>query len=278
MPLDLFVLFSSAASLLGSPGPRQLRRRERLPRRPGPSPPLGKAAGAERQLGFLGRGGHGGAAKRCRRPALVGGRHRLDRARARPAHAGAADRRRSARRAGVLPIDWPKFFERIPGGQRAGLAARRSPATPAPPFRPPTPVRYLLEELKPPRPPSGCELALTHIRQQAARVLAIDDANLPDPRRTLNELGFDSLTGVEFANRVGRSIGQQINPALLVRLSHAGEPGRLRGARHAPPGRAASEAGLPLPRCAGRRGRRRCNGNRRWPTSKACRKRKWTPW
>jgi hypothetical protein len=28
-------------------------------------------------------------------------------------------------------------------------------------------------------------------------------------------LGFDSLTGVEFANRVGRSIGQHINPSLL---------------------------------------------------------------
>ncbi len=46
-------------------------------------------------------------------------------------------------------------------------------------------------------------------------MLAIDEANLPDPRRTLNELGFDSLTAVEFANRVGRSIGQHLNPALL---------------------------------------------------------------
>ena len=43
----------------------------------------------------------------------------------------------------------------------------------------------------------------------------MDESNLPDPRRTLNELGFDSLTAVEFANRVGRSIGQHLNPALL---------------------------------------------------------------
>ena len=56
---------------------------------------------------------------------------------------------------------------------------------------------------------------MTSLRQQAARVLAMDDANLPDPRRTLNELGFDSLTGVEFCNRVGRSIGQQLNPTVL---------------------------------------------------------------
>ena len=43
----------------------------------------------------------------------------------------------------------------------------------------------------------------------------MDEANLPDPRRTLNELGFDSLTAVEFCNRVGRSIGQHLNPAVL---------------------------------------------------------------
>ena len=54
-----------------------------------------------------------------------------------------------------------------------------------------------------------------HISKQAARVLAIDEANLPDPHRTLNEVGFDSLTGVEFVNRVGRSVGQQFNPAML---------------------------------------------------------------
>src|SRR5208337_4687637 len=39
--------------------------------------------------------------------------------------------------------------------------------------------------------------------------------HLPDPRRTLNELGFDSLTAVEFCNRVSRSIGQRLNPTVL---------------------------------------------------------------
>ncbi len=56
---------------------------------------------------------------------------------------------------------------------------------------------------------------MASLRQQAARVLAMDDAHLPDPRRTLNELGFDSLTGVEFCNRVSRSIGQRLNPTVL---------------------------------------------------------------
>jgi acyl carrier protein len=56
---------------------------------------------------------------------------------------------------------------------------------------------------------------LTYIRQQAARVLALEETELPDPRRPLNELGFDSLTAVEFCNRAGRAVGQHINPTLL---------------------------------------------------------------
>jgi hypothetical protein len=73
----------------------------------------------------------------------------------------------------------------------------------------------LLEELKDAMPAERFAFAVTHLQKQAAKVLAMDGGNLPDPRRTLNELGFDSLTGVEFTNRVGRSIGQTINPALL---------------------------------------------------------------
>jgi len=115
---------------------------------------------------------------------------------------------------GVLPIDWPKFFERIPpGSEPAWLAemARDARSVVLPGESRPA----LLEELKNVTPAERFELALTHIRKQAARVLAIDDADLPDPRRTLNELGFDSLTAVEFANRVGRSIGQHLKPAML---------------------------------------------------------------
>jgi len=38
------------------------------------------------------------------------------------------------------------------------------------------------------------EMATTFLRQQAARVLAVDETQLPNARRPLNELGFDSLT------------------------------------------------------------------------------------
>jgi len=114
----------------------------------------------------------------------------------------------------VLPIDWPKFFDRIPAGsepawltEMARAARSAAPADHGPPV--------LLEKLQSVTPGERLELTVTDLRQQAARVLGMDDAHLPDPRRTLNELGFDSLTGVEFCNRVSRSIGQRLNPAVL---------------------------------------------------------------
>jgi acyl carrier protein len=59
------------------------------------------------------------------------------------------------------------------------------------------------------------EIATTFLQRQAAQVLAMDESQLPDARRPLNELGFDSLTGVEFCNRVARAAGQHLNPTLL---------------------------------------------------------------
>jgi acyl transferase domain-containing protein len=117
--------------------------------------------------------------------------------------------------AAVLPIDWPKFFERIPAGTEppwlAVMAGAARTASPAAESGPPE----LLEKLASAEPAERMALTVASLRQQAARVLAMDDAHLPDPRRTLNELGFDSLTGVEFCNRISRSIGRRINPTVL---------------------------------------------------------------
>jgi acyl transferase domain-containing protein len=211
--LDLFVLFSSAAALLGAPGQGNYaaanafldalahqRRAEHLPA-------LSINWGSWSEAGMAARLSEAEG----RRLAAAGvGWIDIDRG-LRILEQLIADDRTQA---GVLPIDWPKFFERIPqGAEPAWLReiARDARETASPGDARPV----LLEELQKVTPSERLELALTFIRKQAARVLAIDDANLPDPRRTLNELGFDSLTGVEFANRVGRSIGQQINPALL---------------------------------------------------------------
>jgi len=212
-PVDVFVLFSSAAALLGSPGQGNyaaanafldaLAHHRRWEKRPA----LSVNWGAWSEVGM--------AAERidaeAERWSAAGigwiepaqGLHTLEEL--------LVDDRIQA---GVLPLYWPKFLSRIPpGGEPAWLAdiARDARMAAAPGAVAPT----LLEELNHVTPAERRELVLTYLRKHAARVLAMDDASLPDPRRTLNELGFDSLTAVEFASRVSLSIGQYLNPALL---------------------------------------------------------------
>ena len=168
--------------------------------------------------------------------------------------------------AGVLPIDWRKFFERIPAGSEPAwlldIAREARSADSAQESGPPV----LLEKLQSVTPAERLEVALTFIRQQAARVLAMDDANLPDPRRTLNEVGFDSLTGVEFCNRVGRSVGQHLNPAVLFDYPTLERLCRLRGPRRPANGVRVGSASAAGP--AGK-SRRTKPGSRRWPTWKS---------
>jgi len=210
-PLDMFVLFSSAAALLGSPGQGNyaaanafldaLAHHRRWEKRHGLSVNWGSWAEVGMAARLVETEGRRWAASGLGAIDPGRGLHTLEQL--------LVDDRTQA---GVLPIDWPKFFERIPpGAEPAWLTEMAADAREAAGDTRPV----LLEELQAVTPAERLELALLHVRKQAARVLAIDEADLPDPRRTLNELGFDSLTGVEFANRVGRSVGHHLNPALL---------------------------------------------------------------
>jgi NADPH:quinone reductase-like Zn-dependent oxidoreductase/acyl carrier protein len=211
--LDWFVLFSSAAALLGSPGQANyaaantfldaLAHHRRWLRQPALSVNWGSWADVGMAARLIETEGQRWSAAGIGWIDTDRGLHALE-------HLMAEDRTQ----AGVLPIDWPKFFARIPAGSEpAWLAEIAQNARSA--VAPDEACPLLLQELQSVTPAERLELALNQVRRQAARVLAIDEANLPDPRRTLNELGFDSLTAVEFANRVGRSIGQHINPSLL---------------------------------------------------------------
>lgn len=214
LPLDLFVLFSSAAALLGSPGQGNYASANAFldalahHRRALKLPALSINWGSWDEVGMAARlkdaEGRRWSAAGVGWIGLVHGLATLERLVAED-HA----------QVGVLPIDWPKFFERIPAGSEptwladlAGEArAADAPADSGPP--------ELLELLQAVTPAERLETTLTHLRQQAGRVLVMDEANLPDPRRALNELGFDSLTAVEFCNRVSRAIGQRLNPTAL---------------------------------------------------------------
>lgn len=211
-PLDLFVLFSSAAALLGSPGQGNyaaanafldaLAAWRRWQGQPGLSINWGSWAEAGMAARLKDAEGRRWSATgfgwidpaqglRTMEQLLVEGRIQ----------------------AGVLPVDWPKFFERIPAGSEPAWltemarGARAGAVESGPPA--------LLQTLQNATASERIPLALAHVRQAAAEVLAMGEGELPDPRRPLNELGFDSLTGVEFCNRVGRSIGEHLNPTVL---------------------------------------------------------------
>jgi polyketide synthase 12/myxalamid-type polyketide synthase MxaB len=117
--------------------------------------------------------------------------------------------------AAVLPINWTKFFAKIPRGAeppwlsemaREGRAGGQQVEAGPP---------VLLEKLKEVTPGERLETTVMHMRRLSARVLALDESELPDPRRPLNELGFDSLTAVEFCNALGHAIANHINPTIL---------------------------------------------------------------
>ena len=123
------VLVGGVGVRLARPG--QLRRGQRVPRRPGPAPPRARPAGAEHQLGPLGRGRHGRGDGRAGPHAL--GRQGVDRlspeqaswTRSLRAAATAARRSPSCRSTGLV---YTAFF----AGQRAPpllrtCCAERSP-------------------------------------------------------------------------------------------------------------------------------------------------------
>lgn len=211
-PLEQFVMFSSAAALLGSPGQANyaaansfldaLAHHRRWEKRPALSINWGPwaEAGMAARLDDVEARGFSAAGMGTIDPPR--GLHVLE-------HLLAQDRTQT----GVLRVDWAQFLQRIPVGSEpawlaeiaAGVRDQVSAAA----------ETKLLEELEKLVPAERLDAAVLRLQKQAALVLAINETELPDPQRNFSDLGFDSLTGVEFVNRVGRLAGQPINPALL---------------------------------------------------------------
>jgi acyl transferase domain-containing protein len=210
-PLDLFVLFSSAASIMGSPGQGNYAAANAF---------LDGLAHHRRSLGLPGLSVNWGSwdevGMAARLKETEGQRWSASGIGWIGVDQGLATMERlildNEVQAAVLPIDWSKFFERVPADSvppwLKEMARDTAPVVDAGPPE-------LLEKLNAATLGERLDLTVNSLRQQAARVLAMDDDHLPDPRRTLNELGFDSLTAVEFCNRVSRSIGQRLNPTVL---------------------------------------------------------------
>jgi len=218
-PLDFLCFFSSAATVLGSPGQgnyaaangfldvlaHDLRRRGRpaVSIGWGPWEGAGMAAGAAAERGFAERGVEKIPPRR--------GLALFDRLLREP-----------AAHALVLPVDWRRFFAQLPAASRpplfGELAARLAPAGGAA-ARPGAPAardaRALVAGLagEPPASRPGRMLAL--VSEQAARVLGLKASSRLPPDQPLIELGLDSLMGIELRNALGAAAGVHL-PATLI--------------------------------------------------------------
>jgi acyl carrier protein len=202
--LDFFALFSSAASLLGSPGQSNyaaanaaldglaaFRRSRNLP---AISINWGPWAGG----GMASRDGNAG------RLALLG-MSLID-----PARGLSAFGRLLAApvaQVGVIPADW-KAYRRVAGGRLppflAALAGPDEAPTENADCRPPTALD--LSALDGVSPDDWQTILESQLREQAGRVLKMSAASL-DVEDPLNTLGIDSLMAIELKNRIEADLG-----------------------------------------------------------------------
>ncbi|MCX4849541.1 type I polyketide synthase [Streptomyces sp. NBC_00893] len=211
-PLDLFVLFSSAATLVGNAGQAayaagnasldalaELRRRRGLPALSvqwGPFTDVGLAADDERRGARLAERGMGGFPTSEAWPALA----RLLKA--------------DEPVVGYVPIDPRQWFDANPDtAALASWSLLHAAARDAAPGRPGGDGAFRARLLDAPRE-GRVELAQDKVRELAGRVLRLDpDAVEPDS--PFKALGLDSLMSLELRNRLEAAFGMKLSPTLL---------------------------------------------------------------
>ena len=221
LPLDLFVLFSTGASLLGSAGQANhaaanafmdsfayYRQSQNLPA-------VSINWGAWANVGAVVK------QKVDERPGLEmmttqDGLRAFELALQRDAQTGL----HLQSQVGVLAVDWERYFAQFaPGNEPALLTeiarqSRRRVAEPAKQMEQPK-LPELREQLANALPHNRAQILLTFVRLQAAQVLGIDATRPIDPQQPLNELGLDSLMAIELRNILGNAVGQVLPATLL---------------------------------------------------------------
>jgi polyketide synthase 12/myxalamid-type polyketide synthase MxaB len=216
LALDFFVLFSSAAALLGSPGQANHAAANVFldavahHRRARGLPALSLDWGAWSEVGAAAH------EETARRIALRGmGRMRPDEALDALAIAMNGDEGQVA----VLPVDWASLRARRREERRPSLLRALESSEPGP--RRPTvstgTAEALLVRLREAAPAKRQRLLSEHIAGRVTRVLGLDASQVIDLLRPLKELGIDSLMAVELRNVLKADLALEGGlPATLV--------------------------------------------------------------
>jgi 3-oxoacyl-(acyl-carrier-protein) synthase/cyclopropane fatty-acyl-phospholipid synthase-like methyltransferase/NAD(P)-dependent dehydrogenase (short-subunit alcohol dehydrogenase family) len=208
--LDWFVLFSSAAPLVGTPGQgahaaanawmdalahyRRARGLSGISINWGAWAETGSAAHPDR-LSSLARRGVEGMTTREALEALE------------------SVMAANATQMAVLRIDWKRFSESI--GRELNVIERQQPMAEAPPPLATHWKSSLEQELREALPRERQELAIAHLEPIAHSILGLPPAERIHPRQPLRAIGLDSLLSLELRDQIGRRIGRGLPATLL---------------------------------------------------------------
>lgn len=125
----------------------------------------------------------------------------------------------------VLPVQWPKFMQQFIAGQEppfltemAAAVREQEPVTPLAVIQ-----SALMQRLEAARASERPELLLAHVREQAAQVLGLDDPDALDPETPLRDLGMDSLMAVQLRNLLSESLARPLPATLMFNYPTIGD-------------------------------------------------------
>jgi acyl transferase domain-containing protein/acyl carrier protein len=212
-PLDFFVLFSSAASLVGSPGQSSYAAANAFLdalahyRRAQGLPALSINWGAWSDVGIAAKRNLGERiAKRGLGP--MSPEEALQ--------AMTVTLKQDWGQVGILAMQWARFLEGFPGNippYFSLLAAETRARQPQPSG--PVALTDLRRQLQQVPAGRGRELLRDAIHRQAVRVLGLGPAQTIEPHQPLQELGLDSLMAVELRNALSVAVGRTLPTTLL---------------------------------------------------------------
>jgi myxalamid-type polyketide synthase MxaD len=207
-PLDFFVVFSSAGSLIGQPGQGNYAAANSFldalahHRKAQGLPALSINWGAWAELGFAETEG---GRSLSRRLALLGIRSMP------PKQAlEVMERlmRETATQVVALPVNWSKYHEFYPAGTEPPLLselANQEAASSSPTLHPGERRSAIFDAA----PAERAQLLQVYVIEQVARVLGLSPSQL-DIQQPLTNLGLDSLMAVELKNRISADLGVNV--------------------------------------------------------------------
>lgn len=115
----------------------------------------------------------------------------------------------------VLPINWPLFIKQFPEDQEPLLISDFVQNARSKQGEAAAAKSDILEKLNKAKPADRKELLVGHLRDQAIKILGLDSSYPLDVKQPLNEVGLDSLMAIELKNALSSAVGKNLPATLL---------------------------------------------------------------